>query len=78
MIREGAIGMYSKYSKSAIFDMFMKTLAELEELQNRNCESCKHGKHGIDSNGREVECKLLWRCSRGYYDRYERKEDDIT
>ena len=51
--------------------------AELEALQQpKSCEGCKYGKYGADSRGIEVECTLIWHCSRGngFPDRYEAKD----
>ena len=53
-----------------------EAIAELEALQSRSCDGCKYGKYGADSRGIEVECELIWHCSRGngFPDRYEAKE----
>lgn len=61
------------YHKERIED-FHEAIAELEALQNRSCEGCKFGKFGVDSLGIEVECLLIWKCSRGYKDNFEIKD----
>lgn len=53
-------------------------IAELEALNSndnkvKTCEGCKFGKFGIDSLGVEVECSLVWDCSRGRKDEWEPK-----
>lgn len=61
-----------------IKDAFREAIAELESLNSndnkvKTCEGCKFGKFGIDSLGVEVECSLLWDCSRGRKDEWEPK-----
>lgn len=56
-----------------------EAIIELEDLSKnhnskvKNCEGCKFGKFGIDSLGVEVECSLVWDCSRGRKDNWEPK-----
>lgn len=48
---------------------------QLEALQApKTCDGCVHGVFGIGSSGIEVECKLLWQCSRASFDKYEPKD----
>lgn len=64
----------AKIYKIKIFE----AIAELESLNSndnkvKTCEGCKFGKFGIDSLGVEVECSLVWDCSRGRKDEWEPK-----
>jgi hypothetical protein len=40
--KECLIGMYSKYSKSGIFDHLVYAIDYIEIIESRTCESCKY------------------------------------
>jgi hypothetical protein len=59
--REYLIGMYSKYSKSAIFDHLVYAIDYIESIKSRTCESCRHFQNKI--NEEEITCN--YHC--GFY-----------
>ena len=73
---EEACEKFEETSDDELKAYLNEAIAELEALQQRSCEGCKYGKFGADSRGIEVECTLIWHCSRGngFPDRYEPKE----
>jgi hypothetical protein len=40
--KEYLIGMYSKYSKSGIFDHLVYAIDYIESIESRTCSNCKH------------------------------------
>jgi hypothetical protein len=59
--KEYLIGMYSKYSKSGIFEHLVYAIDYIESIESRTCESCRHFQNKI--NEEEIACN--YHC--GFY-----------
>ena len=55
---------------------YAQAIIEIEKyMQPKTCDGCVYGMFGVDSFGLEIECTLVYRCSRGQDDMFKPKDN---